>query len=217
MDLVVVWVVEYDFQFGGSALIWSLSSGRRWLALSVRIEITWVFVSGHRNRLDSRVGIKIDLISMMELKFTWFLCAGSKLTCFSVGIDLDFFFVQGSKSTWVLCAGRKLLGFNLWSKLTWFLCSGWKWLVFSVGIDWRSFCAGDRNCLRFCMLGENRLISVWASNLTSSFCGWSKLTRFNCGGSNFTWYQCTDRNWLGFGMGFENDLVLVVRLKLSWF
>ena len=95
MDLVVVWVVENDiislwlvgidlesFQCGGSALIWFLCSGRKWRVFSVLIEINWVFVSGHRNRLDIRVGVKIDFILVMGSKLTWFLCAGSKLTWF---------------------------------------------------------------------------------------------------------------------------------------
>ena len=46
----------------------------------VWIEISSVFVSGHRNRLDISVGIEIDLISVMGLRLPWFLCAGSKLT-----------------------------------------------------------------------------------------------------------------------------------------
>ena len=39
-------------------------------------------VSGHRNRLDFRVVIKIDLISVMGSKLTSFFCAGSKLIWF---------------------------------------------------------------------------------------------------------------------------------------
>ena len=36
--------------------------------VSARIEINWVFVSGHRNRLHIRVDIKIRLISMIGSK-----------------------------------------------------------------------------------------------------------------------------------------------------
>ena len=63
-----MWVVKNDLisVCGGSASFW--------------IEINWLFVSGHRNRLDIRVGIKIDMISVMGSKLTWFICAGSKLT-----------------------------------------------------------------------------------------------------------------------------------------
>ena len=68
-------------------------------------------MSGHKNRLELRVGIKIEFISLMVSKFTCFLYEGSKLTlgC-SVGILLDLFFVLGSKSTSVLSAGQKSLG-----------------------------------------------------------------------------------------------------------
>ena len=50
---------------------------------SVRIEINSVFVSGHRNRLHIRVGIGIDLISVMGSKLPWLFCAGSKVTLFN--------------------------------------------------------------------------------------------------------------------------------------
>ena len=37
---------------------------------------------GHRNRLGVRVGIKIDLISVLDSKLNCSLCAGSNLTWF---------------------------------------------------------------------------------------------------------------------------------------
>ena len=81
--MIAVWVVENDFisvwWFGINLVV---CSGRKRLVFSVRIKINWVFVSGHRNRLDIRVGIKIDFISVMVLKLNRFLCAGSKLTWF---------------------------------------------------------------------------------------------------------------------------------------
>ena len=40
------------------------------MVFSVWIEINSVFVSGHRNRIDIRVGIEIDLISRMGSKLT---------------------------------------------------------------------------------------------------------------------------------------------------
>ena len=58
-------------------------------------------MSGHRMRLDTSVGIEIDLISMIDSELTCFLCAESKLTwvlvcvskltcfCAAVKIDLD--------------------------------------------------------------------------------------------------------------------------------
>ena len=47
--------------------------------------ITSVLVSGHRNRLDTRVGIEIDMISVMGAKSTRFMSAGSKLTWLQCG------------------------------------------------------------------------------------------------------------------------------------
>ena len=108
---VVVRVVENDaFQCGGSASIWFLCCGRKWLGLSVGIEINWVFVSGHQYRLDIRVGIEIDLISVMGSKLTWFfmcgieislvLASGSNLTSICAGVKIDCGFVCGPKVAW---------------------------------------------------------------------------------------------------------------------
>ena len=55
-DLISVWWINIDLV---------LCSGQKFLIFSVRIEIKWVFVSRHRNELDIRVGIKIDMISVM--------------------------------------------------------------------------------------------------------------------------------------------------------
>ena len=46
---------------------------------SVWNEKNSILVLEYRNRLDIRVGIEIDLISVMGSKLSWFLCAGSKL------------------------------------------------------------------------------------------------------------------------------------------
>ena len=46
---------------------------------SVWNEKNSILVLEYRNRLDIRVGIEIDLISVMGSKLTWRLCAGSKL------------------------------------------------------------------------------------------------------------------------------------------
>ena len=46
----------------------------------VRMEISCFFVSGHQNRLDFRVEIKIDSVSSMGFQLNRFLRAGSKLT-----------------------------------------------------------------------------------------------------------------------------------------
>ena len=71
-----------SFQRGGLASVWVYCSGRKWLVFRVRFESNWVFVSGHRNRLDSRIGIEIDLISVMGSKINWFQRTGTKLTWF---------------------------------------------------------------------------------------------------------------------------------------
>ena len=215
-----------SFQRGVSALMF-LCSGRKWLVFSVRIEINCVFVSEHR----------IDLIFEWGSKLTWFQWRGRLCFCyyvqdrnwlgFSVEIEIDFF-LCGSRNRLRFCVrveswlvfiyGSKLTWFLAWgSKLTWFLCTGGKRLVFSVGIAWHSFFAGGRHWLGFCMLAESQLVLMWAWNLTSFLCGWSKLTWLNYRGSNLTWFQCRDRNRIGFGVGVENDLALVFGSKLSSF
>ena len=64
-----------------------------------------VFVSGHRNRLDIRVVIEIDLISVMGSKLTW-LMYGSKLTWFCARAENDCFYC-GDRLTWFLCRWSK--------------------------------------------------------------------------------------------------------------
>ena len=62
-DLNSVWWIGIDLVFV------KLSK----TTFSVRIEISGAFVSGHRKWLDIRVGIKMDLISVMGSTLTWFL------------------------------------------------------------------------------------------------------------------------------------------------
>ena len=149
-----------SFQCGGSALIWFLWSGRKRLIFSVRIEISSTFALGHRKWLDIRMGIKIDFISMVGSKLTWFLRAGSKLTSFKrrdrswfvfcAAVKIDFGFVWWP----FLIMDRNWLGFCVraendlflvwgsidsvsygWSKSTWFLYAGRKSPGFSVSIE----------------------------------------------------------------------------------
>ena len=160
-----------SLQCGGSALIWFLCSGWKILVFGVRIEITRIFVSGHRNRLDIRVGIKIDLISVMRSKFTSFLCEGSKLTWFSrrdrtwllfcAVVKIGFGFVFGLRIGYYYLMDRNWLVFLSWgSKLTWFWCAGRKWVVFSIGtVD---------------------LIFVRVVEICMVFVSWPKLTWFYC-------------------------------------
>ena len=79
-------------------------------------------MSGHQNRLDIRVGIEIDLISVMGSKLTWF--------------EVDVVLALRSNLTSFLCGGQDRLRFSFWaenflviiyrSKLTWFLAWGSK-------------------------------------------------------------------------------------------
>ena len=59
--MVVVWDVENNIISGwwiGIDLV--LVQRSKTTFFSARIEINWVFMSEHRNRLDIRAGIKID-------------------------------------------------------------------------------------------------------------------------------------------------------------
>ena len=60
-DLISVWCIGIDLVFVQRSKI---------ICFSVRIEINRVFVSGDRNRLDIRVGIEIDLISVFGSELT---------------------------------------------------------------------------------------------------------------------------------------------------
>ena len=66
-------------------------------------------MSGHLNRLDVRVGIEIDMISVMGSKFTWVVfwieigvvpVWGSKLTRIFSGVKIDFVSVCWPKIAW---------------------------------------------------------------------------------------------------------------------
>ena len=101
LDLVVVWVVEMNLFFyaGGKSLVFSVGmpidlifvwvvqidlvfvwQSKMTCFFRVWVEIDGGFMLWHRSRVDIRVGIDIDLISMVGSKFTWFLYAVSKLT-----------------------------------------------------------------------------------------------------------------------------------------
>ena len=115
--------------------------------------------------------VEIYLVFTCGIEISLIVASGSHMTCF----------VPGSESTSVLCAGRRLLGFHLLievdfvfsggieidmvfvcgQKTTWYLC----------GDRLTSFLCGWSERLRFCMVAENHLVSVGASNLTSYLCG----------------------------------------------
>ena len=53
------------------------------------------FVSGHRDRLDIRVEIEVELISVMGLKLALFSCSGSELTWIFILFEIDLIPVRG--------------------------------------------------------------------------------------------------------------------------
>ena len=191
---------------------------RHWLGFWVAVEnelflgsrSIWVFVSGHRNRLDIRVGIEFDLISVIGSKLTRFLCAWRKL----------------------LFMDRNYLVFHGESNIICFLRAGRKWPIFSVGIDWLSFCAGGRNwvvldagrkslgsslsmqiTLVFVWVFEIDLIWVWGIELE---CSWEyEWNPFGCclEGRNWPDFRVGGRRWLGFCPAVENDLFSGVDLN----
>ena len=157
-----------------------LCSGRKWLVFSVWIETKRCFVSGYRNRFDTRVGIKIFFTSSHGVEINLDYMCG-------LGIDL----VLGSRSTLscFLCGGQNRHRFCLraenyvdliyGSKLTWFFVWGLIDLV---------VCVGGRIWLGLCMLAENCMVLVWA--LT--------LCRLCVGKRNWLDFSEKDRTWLDF-------------------
>ena len=91
-------------------------------------------MSGHRNPLDIRLGIKINFVSVMVSKLTWFSCAGCNSLGFSVGIEHDLFLYGGqnrlpfcvrAENYLVLIYGSRFAWFSAWgSILAWILCAG---------------------------------------------------------------------------------------------
>ena len=184
-----MWLVEDDiFQCGGSALIRFLFRGRKWLVLSVRIEIYWVFVSWHRNRFDIKVGIETDLISVMGSKLTWFLCTASKLT-----------WLKRRDRPWLFfCAGIKIdLGFACGPKIT-----------LNISIEF---------CLVCIVEIEIVLVFVCRRKITWCWCEYRTWLRFCVGSRYWLDFIVGDRTWRGFSVGIGIDLVLVGGSKMTWF
>ena len=150
---------------------------------------------GNQNWLGFSVGIGIDLFFTRVENWRRFLCAGQKLVGFCVRAEHDLFYVWIEIDLVFVC-GPKMTCFFCGDRLAWCGWSKWAW---------------------FCMLVENHLVFVRASNLTFFLFGWLKLTWFQHGASKFTWFQCRDRNWLVFCVGVENDLVLESGSKLTCF
>ena len=71
-----------------------------------RIERNWVLVSGHRNRPDIWVGIKLTWLQWWGRNSLVYHLRERNWLGFSVGIKLDFLFVRASKSIWFVCGPR---------------------------------------------------------------------------------------------------------------
>ena len=99
------------------------------IGFCVWIEI--VFEPGHLNWFDIRVGIEIDLMSVLRSKLTFFLCGGSKLTWFYYG-DRNWLGLDAGGRNWfgfcvraendLFLAWVTWLSYG-WSKRTCFLCA----------------------------------------------------------------------------------------------
>ena len=63
---------------------------------------------GDRNSIDFSAGVKIDLIFVWVVDMGLFLVWGhKKWHSFRVGIEIDLISVLGSKLYWFLCGGSK--------------------------------------------------------------------------------------------------------------
>ena len=122
-DFISVWGSELTwFCVGvGNDLVWSLDRNTLNFRVGGHVKLTWfsldkvnlVFVSGGmQNWLVFRVGIQIDLTSVLGPKWTYFFVGDRKWLGFSVRTEIVMFFVRGSKLTF-LCAGRKVLVFSV--------------------------------------------------------------------------------------------------------
>ena len=153
-------------------MAWSSSGGRKWIVSSEWTEINSVFVSRHRNRLDIRVGIEIDLISVIGSKSSCFSCGGSSLTWFQFRYRIDLVFHEGDL---VYCvSGRNWSDFSAGDR---------SWLDFRLGMKLMGYCVGGRNCLDFSVGDRNWLdFSVEIGNGAV----FERRSKMNC----FKWMNC---------------------------
>ena len=179
--------------------------------------INSVFVSGHRDRLDIRLGIEIDLFQRWDLNYLDLRVRDQNWLGFSVGIEIDLFLVLGSQLASFLYArfligmggrnildfsvgGWTLLNFSAWIGIDLVLCRSRKYLVLVYGSKLSSF---------LCRRIEIDLILEWGLD----FSGGVEINLiFMCGGSNLTSFWCWYRNWLVFGAGARNWLCA----NLNW-
>ena len=154
---------------------------------------------------------------------TSLFCGWSKLIWFSYpgrnvwASDLNSFLCGWSRLTWFNCGG---------SNLTWFQSRDRNWLGFGIGIEVdRCFSCGDRNLI-VCLWGGRKWLGLSVGVEKHGFIvgiriGLVLVSRHQnwlvfIGGTKLAWFQCRDRNWLDFGMGVENVLVVAFGSKTTW-
>ena len=90
-------------------------------------------------------------------------------------------------------------------------------------IDWPAFCVGDggRHWFDFGMWAANRLVLMWASNLTWFCMGGRYWLDFSVGDKkNLTWFQFRDRKWFVVRLGVVKwigfSVCIAIDLDFSW-
>ena len=140
IDLVFVWVVEFDLVFVcGPKITWFCCENWTWFRFCVSGRDWLDFIVEDQTWLDFSAGIGNDLVFVWGSKTTWFLfldrnqlgfCVeASKLTWIYSGIEIylmslwrieiDLISVSGSELSY-LCGGQKWLGFGVWIKINLF-------------------------------------------------------------------------------------------------
>ena len=153
-------------------------------------KVDFVFVSGHRNWLNYRVGIEMTWFRCWRRNYLDFCVEDWICLCFSVGIWSNLFFV------WGIEVERVRADINVF------------WVWWSIDLM-PVLVFGGRNWLGFWIRAANPLILVWASRLTwfclgdrywLSFSLEIAIDLFCVWRSNTTEFHCLDRSWLGFGV-----------------
>ena len=148
-------------------------------------------------------------------------------------VEIYLVFERGAKITCFQCEHANWISFSV---------SGPNWLDFSVrdrtwldsSVAWNGFgcCVGGRKLINFSVVDrhwfgfgvavENDLLLASGSKLNGILCRGIEIDLILEWGSKLTWFQrwsrnsrfyVRDRNWLGFSVGIELDLVFVRGLK----
>ena len=180
--------------WGWSKLTWFSNAGRKSLVLSMSVLTlktsdliefcvggpNWLgFSVGDRTWLDSSVEWNWFGCSYGLSKMTSFQCGGSALISFSCGgrkslvfPDRNYLsFVSGHRNRLDIRVGINLTWFQWWyrNQLDFYVRDR-NWHGFSVGIELYLFFVRGQNRLRYCVLVENYLVSIYGSKLTCVFC-----------------------------------------------